>query len=224
MGRTIKIKFGIVLLLLCLCVAAHSGVIYLKQFTFDEDKSLDKWRKMILNGEVDYTLMKYGDQGYVKAFSEKTCSALYYRVRFALKSYPLLKWKWRVLQFPDMAGADTAEEKDDYAARIYVIFPFLSFSSSKFLEYVWVEDIPVGTIIESPCGDNVKILVVKSGKAPEGEWFIETRNIYQDYIMMFGKEPSRKAGAIAIMCDADSTMTTAEALFDDIAIEGWKEP
>ena len=46
----------------------------------------------------------------------------------------------------------------------------------------------------------------------------ETRNIYEDYIKAFGNEPRMSAGAIAIMCDADGTGTTAEALFDDIAI------
>ena len=224
MRKTSKIKFSIIILFLCLCFVAHSAAIYLRKFTFDEEKPLDKWRKMILNGEVNYTLMKYGNEGYVRAFSEKTCSALYYRLKFGLKSYPLLKWKWRVLHFPNKAMASTAEEKDDYAARVYVIFPFLTFSTSRFLEYVWTKDIPVGTIIDSPFSKNVKILVVRSGKAPEGEWVNESRNIYEDYIMVFGKKPTRKAGAIAIMCDADSTKTMAESLFDEITIEAQKEP
>ena len=223
MRKTLKIKFNIIILFLCLCFAAHSAAIYLRKFTFDEERPLDKWRKMILNGEVDYTLVKYGDEGYIRAFSDKTCSALYYRIGFRLKDYPLLTWKWRVLQFPDISVAKTEEEKDDYAARIYVIFPFLSFSSSKFLEYVWAEDIPVGTIITSPFGDNVKIIVVRSGKATEGEWVTESCNVYEDYIKAFGKKPRMKVRAIAIMCDADGTKTSAESLFDDIVIEGRKE-
>ena len=223
MRKTSKIKFSVIILFLCLCLAAHSAAIYLRKFTFDEEKPLDKWRKMILNGEVDYTLVKYGDEGYIRAFSDKTCSALYYRIGFRLKDYPVLTWKWRVLQFPDISAAKTEEEKDDYAARVYVIFPFLTFSSSKFLEYVWADDIPVGTIINSPFGDNVKIIVARSGKATEGEWVAETCNVYEDYIKAFGEKPRMKVRAIAIMCDADGTKTSAESLFDDIVIEGRKE-
>lgn len=223
MKRTFKAKICIAILLLCLCLAAQSAVVYLKRFTFDEERSLDNWSKMVLNGEVDYELMKYGDEGFVRAFSEEACSALYHRVGFKLKDYPLLRWKWRVLKFPDISKAATDKERDDYAARIYIIFPFLSFSSSKFLEYVWSEDMPAGTIIDSPFGNNVKIVVVRSGKPPE-EWLSESRNLYDDYIKAFGKEPGMSAGAIAIMCDSDSTKSSAESLFDDIAIENEEGP
>ena len=219
MGKILKIKGSIIILALCLCTIAYSAVVHLRVFTFDEDESLDKWNKMVLNGEVEYTLIKQGEEGYVRALSENACSALYYRVGFKLKKYPLLRWKWKVLQFPDTSIAETEEERDDYAARVYVIFPFLSFSTSKFLEYVWAEDAAVGEIIDSPFGDNVKMVVARSGKVPEAEWVDEVRNVYEDYIEAFGEEPRMKAGAIAIMCDADGTKTSAESFFDNIAIE-----
>ncbi len=220
--KTLKIKFLIVLFL-SLSFVAFSRAVCLKKFTFNEDEALDKWKKVVLNGEVDYKLTKYGDEGYIHAVSEKTCSALYYRIGFKLREYPILRWKWRVLQFPDKSKALTDEEKDDYAARVYVVFPFLSFASSKFLEYVWSEDTPAETITDSPSGNNVKIIVARSGKTSNGEWVIETRNVYQDYITAFGKRPHR-AGAIAIMCDADSTKTSAASAFDDITIESQPLP
>ena len=40
-----------------------------------------------------------------------------------------------------------------------------------------------------------------------------------DYVKAFGKKPGMGVGAVAIMCDADNTNTSAESLFDDIAIE-----
>ena len=209
----------IILLLLGFLLIVHSDVNYLKKFSFDEEKPLKKWKKMILNGEVDYALIKSGDDGYIQALSDKSCSALYYRVGYNLKKFPLLSWKWKVLEFPDKSGAETKEEKDDYAARVYVIFPFLSFGSSKFLEYVWSEDLPLGTILDSPAGKNVKIMVIRSGRTETGqEWISESRNVYQDYAKAFGQSPRRGVGAVAIMCDADSTETQAEALFDEINI------
>lgn len=214
-----KITLAVTAVILCACVSVSSAVLYLKQFTFNEDKALAKWSKMILKGQVDYTLLKQGKEGYVQALSEKACSALYYRIGFKLSDYPVLTWKWRVLKFPDLSNAKTDLEKDDYAARVYVIFPFLSFSSSKFIEYVWAEDMPVGTVMDSPAGKNVKKIVVRSGKAPEGGWVTESRNMYEDYAKVFGKKPGMGAGAIAIMCDAEGSQSIAEATFDDIAIE-----
>ena len=119
--------------------------------------------------------------------------------------------------------ARTDKERDDYAARIYVIFPTWCFAASDFLEYIWDEHLPVGTVLESPYGKNVKMIVVRSGKAGQGTLVSEQRNVYEDYIKAFGKEPNRKVGAVAMMCDADSTNTSAESLFDDIYIEQSKQ-
>ncbi|MEI8349098.1 MAG: DUF3047 domain-containing protein [Candidatus Omnitrophota bacterium] len=203
----------------CVCIVATPAIIYLRQFTFNEDKALAKWNKMILNGQVNYVLMKQGGNGFVEALSEKACSALYYRIGFKLKEYPVLSWKWKVLQFPDTSAAQSEDEKDDYAARVYVIFPFFSFSSSKFIEYVWSPDLPVGTVKTNPKAKNVKMIVARSGRSYGGEWVSESRNVYDDYIKVFGAKPNRNVGAVAIMSDADQTKTVAEAAFDDIAIE-----
>lgn len=200
-------------------IASYSSAVYLRQFTFNEAGALDKWSKMLLKGEVEYKLLKSEENGFVEALSTETCSALYYKIGFKLEDYPILSWKWKVLKFPDKSAAMTEKEKDDYAARVYVIFPFLSFSSSKFLEYVWDDKLPAGTITKSYLGDNVRIIVARSGgPEPEGEWVQEERNIYDDYTKAFGRPPSMSAGAVAIMCDADSTMTEAASMFDEIYI------
>jgi hypothetical protein len=196
---------------------AYSSVNFLQEFSFNEDKALEKWKKMILNGEVNYSLMKYGDDGFVSALSEKTCSAIYYRVGYNLKNYPILSWKWKALEFPDISRGQTVQEKDDYAARIYVIFPFLSFSSSKFLEYIWDPNLPVETILDSSFGKNIKMIVARSGKMQNDDWVQENRNVYEDFKRAFGTNPPG-VGAIALMCDADGTKSQAKALFDEIVI------
>lgn len=213
------VTFSVILLFFCLWCLAYAGVVYLKTFTFNDDKALDEWKGMVLNGEVTYRLMKHGDDGYVDAISDKTCSALYYRIEYKLTEYPYLRWKWRIVKFPDKSRAVTEEEKNDYAARVYVIFPFLCFSSSKFIEYVWAESLPVGTILDNTAGKNIKMIVVRRGREGSGEWIVDERNVYEDYVNVFGEKPRREVGAVAIMCDADGTKTFAESLFDDITIE-----
>lgn len=201
-------------------LAAYASIEYLRQFDFNTDNALSEWGRMILKGKVEYTLLKQGDNGFVEALSNGTCSALYYRLTFKLKDHPNLTWKWHVVKFPDKSRAVTDKEKDDYAARVYVIFPFLNFSSSKFMEYILDESLPVGTVLTSPEGDNIRLIVARSGKAEEGQWFEESRNVYEDYIAAFGQEPKMSVGAVAIMCDADSTKSRSEAMFDDIVVGG----
>jgi len=213
-----RIRILLVILLVVFAVTGYSVTAYLKQFNFDEPRPLDKWDKMVLNGLVDYKVMRQGSNGFVDALSEKTCSALYYKIGFRLKDYPMLSWKWQVKKFPDKRKALTDRQRDDYAARVYVIFPFLSFSTSKFIEYVWDENLPAGAEVKSPSGRNVKTIVARSGKGQDGKWYAETRNVYEDYRRVFGKVPGMGAGAIAIMCNADNTKSGAEAMFDEIVI------
>jgi hypothetical protein len=111
-------------------------------------------------------------------------------------------------------------ERDDYAARIYVIFPSWIFSNIKSIEYVWSDDLPKGTIITSPYFSNIKLIVVESGKKGNDEWVNEERNIYEDYKRAFGTSPGG-VGAIAVMTDTDNTLSTAEALYTDIKV-GYK--
>ena len=42
--------------------------------------------------------------------------------------------------------------------------------------------------------------------------------IYDDYIKLFGEKPKLNIGAIAFMTDADSTKTTANAVYDEITL------
>ena len=77
---------------------------------------------------------------------------------------------------------------------------------------------PEGTIMDSPEGENIKIIVARSGLRASDEWVSEKRDVYEDYLKAFGVEPKRGVGAVAIMCDADSTGSVAESKFDEITI------
>ena len=180
MSNGLKITLAIVLLA-ALAFTAYSAAPYLKKFTFNEDNALDKWGKMILNGPVEYRLMRYGNNGFVEAISENACSALYYRLRFSVSDYPLLSWRWRVLKFPDKSKAATDKERDDYAARVYVVFPSWNFMNIKSIEYIWDENLPEGTIFASPYFGNIKLIVAESGRKNIGKWTFEERDIYEDY-------------------------------------------
>jgi len=193
-------------------------------FRFTKENSLNEWQEKIFKDKVLYTVKARKEDGHLLAKSKEACSGLFYKIRFNPKEYPMISWSWKVLEFPKKDKIKLTKkgwlEKDDYPARVYVIFPSLIFTNTKSIEYIWDETLPEGTIITSPYLKNIKLIVVESGKTFMNRWIFEERNIYQDYKKAFGKNPGH-VGAIAIMTDADNTLSTAEALYKDIKV-GYK--
>ena len=134
----------------------------------------------------------------------------------------MISWFWKVMKFPDKGHgkADNGGwmEQDDYAARVYVIFPSWNFMNIKCIEYIWAESLPDGKIISSPYSGNIKLTVAESGSKNLGQWIFEKRNIVEDYHKAFGKSRAPWVGAIAIMTDADNTLSSAEALYKNIKV------
>jgi len=194
-----------------------------KHFPFTKNSSLTEWEEKIFKGKVVYTVEgPGGDESYVKAESKKTASALFYKVNLDVKKHPVISWKWRVEKFPEKKLPEqiSLKKEEDFAARIYVIFPAAFFTHSKVVEYIWAEELPVGTSDSSAYSKNIKMMVLRSGRH-EAEWFFEERDIFADYVALFGKKPRLNIGAIAFMTDADSTKTEATSFYDEIKI-GYK--
>ncbi|MFH1478150.1 MAG: DUF3047 domain-containing protein [Candidatus Omnitrophota bacterium] len=205
------------------------AVIYAKDlpkfFPFNKDATLKEWQEKIFKNKVLYTLESNVKEGYLMAKSDSACSGLFYRISFNIKDFPMMSWNWKVLKFPDKSTVNKSTggwiEKDDYAGRVYVIFPGLFFSGTKSIEYIWDENLPAETVLTSPYFRNIKLIVAESGKARIGEWVFEKRNIYEDYKKAFRSEPLSRVGAIALMTDTDNTLSTAETLYKDIKV-GYK--
>ncbi len=189
-----------------------------RYFDFNEKNALKGWEEKLFKGRVAYWVDFDGPDGFVRSKSEQAASAMFYRVKFDVSEYPYLSWKWKIGKFPVKNAAHDAKARDDYAARVYVIFTSRFFTNFKCLEYVWDETLPVGTILESPYSDKIRQLVIRSGAPEQAEWATERRNMYEDYLLLFGEKPKMNVTAIALMTDAESTETEAEGFFDDIQI------
>lgn len=194
----------------------------IKPFAFSNDSDLKEWEEKVFKDKVIYRVEKDGDLSYVKASSDKAASALYYKIKMDAKARrPVISWKWRAEKFPvkKMKEDLETENEDDFAARVYVIFPAMFFTNSKVLEYVWAESLPVGTTGSSPYSKNIKLMVLESG--PKEEWASEVRDIYADYTAMFGCEPEYNIGAVAFMTNSEHTGSSAGAVYDEIKL-GYK--
>lgn len=195
-----------------------------KSFPFTEENALKEWEEKIFKGKVIYKVEKDKDLSYVRAKSDGAASALYYKVKMdAKKMRPVIRWKWKVNAFPVKTRAESleVENEDDFAARVYVIFPTAFLLNSRVLEYVWTRDIPPGTIGTSPYSSNIKLMALRRGQDDKGEWLLEERDIVADYNKMFGKDPDYNIGAIAFMTNAEHTGSSAEAMYDEIEL-GYK--
>lgn len=188
---------------------------------FDRKDALKDWEEKIFKGKVMYSVKLNNLNGYLDAYSDKSASGIIYWLDFNPIEKPMVSWKWKVVKFPGQENkieeATWWIEKQDYAARFYIIFPRFPFFRIQCLEYVWDRNLPAGTIISNPEYSNLKIMVIESGEKNLGKWIFVERNIQEDFKKAFGRNPG-KVGAIAIMTDADNTLSTAEAQYDQIRV------
>jgi len=183
-----------------------------------------------------YTVEGDSDTHWVRADSQASASALTTKLDLDPKTYPILRWQWRVENIIHGGDART-KAGDDYAARVYVTFRYDperasfweraryglvrtiygSYPPKGALNYIWVNKLPRGMAIENAYTSRAKMIAVQSGEDRVGQWVREARNIYQDYLALFGEEPPAVSG-VAIMTDTDGTQETAVAYYGDIAL------
>ncbi|MEK7748342.1 MAG: DUF3047 domain-containing protein [Nitrospirota bacterium] len=180
-----------------------------------------------------YETIKEESTTVVQATSEKAASGLVHEVKVDLKKYPILKWRWKVLNVIEKGNVRT-KQGDDYAARIYITFEYnpdhvsvrkkIKYKAGRLLfgdipiaaiNYIWDGKAAIGTIVDNAYTDFVKMIVVESGSQFVGQFRSEERNIYEDYKKSFGEEPPMVNG-VAIMTDTDNTGEKATAYYGDI--------
>ncbi len=200
-----------------------------------EDRLPEGWEEMTFRGlsPTQYELVEKDGRVVVRARSEQSSSGLILRKEIDLAEYPVIEWTWKVENIMEK-GDVFSKDGDDYPARIYVIFDYdlgnLSWTKrtmirllrrfygevpARALNYIYANHAEKGTVVENPYSDLVKMIVVDSGDDHIGKWRTYRRNIYEDYMDIYGEEPPPVAG-IAIMTDSDDTGESAVAYFGDI--------
>lgn len=183
----------------------------------DFDQGLDPaWEEKQFFGRTRYQVVADAAGGFcLQAASDGTASGLVFPLDLDPRQWPILSWRWKIAD--TIPGGDArSKATDDYAARIYVIFPHWFFLKTKTLNYIWANRLPQGEAIPSLYTSNSIMLAARSGRAQRGEWVVERHNILDDYRRLFGEDPPR-IGAIAIMTDSDNTGAQARAWYDDLA-------
>jgi len=211
-----KIANCLVLLFL-VAIPCMANEIHVGKFSIGD---LTGWKDELFKGKTNYALIKEEGKTVLKAHSVKAASGLIKKVKLDTKSYPILAWAWKVDH--SLKREDVSQKSgDDFAARVYVVFPRTFFWQTRAINYVWADKMPKGSSVPSPYTSKAIIVAVESGDEKAGQWVNEERNYYEDYRKLFGEEPP-KLGAVAIMSDTDDTQDEATAYFGDIFLESLK--
>lgn len=168
----------------------------------------------------DLTALTDGAERVLHLKSRGDNSTISKEVKIDVKAFPLLVWRWKVVELP--AGGDCRRRAtDDEAAQVYVTFPrFPTAARSRIIGYVWDTTAPAGTIVKSPSVAGLMYVVVRSGPADSGRWLTETRNVYDDYKQIYGEQPPEEIRLISLAIDSNDTRSTAEAYAGEIYFRG----
>lgn len=199
------------LMLFAAAVSADSDIIQIGNFA---EAGLAGWSEKSFKGETEYRIVEDAGQQVLQAKSQGAASGLVFETEYDPQDFPVLSWRWKVANTL-VKGDSRTKAGDDYAARVYVVFPHWFFPKTKTLNYIWANRLPRESVQTNAYLSNAIMISVESGNENVGEWVMVRRNIIDDYRRAFGEDPP-KIGAIAIMTDTDNTGESALAWYGDI--------
>lgn len=204
-----------ILLFSLLSTAVSAEDMHRANISRTQTGALDGWRLKEWKGKANYSVVDTEAGKAIHLKSSSSSSALYREMKFDIKQYPYINWRWKVARLPREADV-RKRSADDQAAQLYVIFPrFPASVNSKILGYIWDTSAPVGHMLTSTKSPNTRYIVMKSGSDGLGQWFRENRNVYEDYKKLFREDPP-SVGSVSVMIDSDDTKSSAEAFIGDI--------
>ncbi len=80
------------------------------------------WKPKIFKGETLYSFVRDGKRTVLKAYSKNAASGLFKKVKVDSAEYPVLRWSWKIDRLLEREDA-ASKQGDDFAARVYVVFP-----------------------------------------------------------------------------------------------------
>jgi len=194
------------------------------------------WEPLVFDRIETTTKYDLVDEGIqvVRARARASASGLVRPVRVDLRTHPILRWCWRVSHVLER-GDVRRKDGDDYAARIYVTFAYdpdrvgvwkrLRYLAARAIRgdlplhaitYIWANRAPLGDAVDNAyAGSFVKMLPVDTGSTHVGTWRVHERNVYEDFVRVFGEEPTDVNG-VALMTDTDDTGEAVTAWYGDL--------
>jgi len=201
--------------LLALLVATPLQAAPLVVGNFSQN-GLAGWEEKRFSGQTSYRVVTVDGVRVVEACSRGSASGMIRKGEIDPKRFRYLRWRWKV-KGAIPGGGERTKQGDDYAARLYLVFPGRFFWQTTGISYIWGNRLPRGEAIPNAYTKNVMMVAVESGNGRSGQWVEEERDIVADYRRLFGEDPP-PIGAVAIMTDTDTTGAEACAWYGDITL------
>ncbi|EKD34451.1 MAG: hypothetical protein ACD_75C02333G0002 [uncultured bacterium] len=202
-----------VCLIFMMAAVVHGEELAVSRFKLE---GLNGWTPKSFKDQTEYRLQQEDGRIVVQATSHAAASGMVKQLEFDPAKYRYLRWSWKIADTVK-GGDEKTKAGDDYAARLYVVFPGLFFWQTKAINYIWANKLPKGETIPNAFTANAMMVAVESGPSLAGWWLQEERDILADYKQLFGEDPP-EAGAVAMMTDTDNTGASAVAWYGDIVI------
>jgi len=198
-----------------------AGAKHLLKVGFQSLEDLSQWTIHEFNGRPKFEIQLAEDGEFLLDLkSEKDATLFLKEVNLDISRRPKLSWEWSVKQFPSgkLNEKFAVKKESDFAARVYVVFKGTTNFTSDTIQYIWDDHFAPGTNRSIPFFKHLKMMIVRKTEGPSDKWFQETRDIYADYEMLFGKPPKKLLRAVGFMSDSDNTGTSAHAQFKNLTI------
>lgn len=168
------------------------------------------------NPKYDFTIVEDGDRRAIQLKSDNDSSTISREVKVDVQQYPIIEWRWKVVEIPPRGDARKAET-DDEGAQLYVTFPrFPTAVRSRIIGYIWDSNAPAGSTFPSAKVSTVTFVVVRSGRADLGKWLTERRNVREDYKRIYREDPGEMVGAVTLSINSQNSSARAESTFGEI--------
>lgn len=126
--------------------------------------------------------------------------------------YPILTWCWRANALPP-GGDERYDRTNDSAAGLYVIYSINWLTVPRQIKYVWSSTLEEGTSGRRNRVARPFFVVVESGARNLGRWTFEQVDLAVDHQRFYGKAPPERTVGLAVLTDANSTRSYAEAFY-----------
>lgn len=142
-----------------------------------------------------------------------------------------ISWHWR-LDLPNAQADLTRKHSDDAALKVCALFdlpleavPFWErqalrlarMASGELLPastvcYVWDARLPPGSTVDNVYTRRVRQIVLRGPEAAARRWFVEQRDLRQDFLRLFGDETQAVPALLGILVGADADNTGSRSL------------
>lgn len=186
------------------------GVFIVAKFP-KKEMPIEQWFKengwKVQRGKADPFIVK-DETLFMRNSDASTTIGTKFKNKIDTKHFPEIEFRIYVSGLPSAANV-TDRKKDDAAFRLFILFDKGKgiFSPPHTIGYVWDTNMEIGEIGKSPNFENVRYIVIGSGKKGLNEWHDIRRNIEEDYKKLFNSDQVPKVAALGIKCDSNHTQS-----------------